>query len=365
MLSRQDYVYMSRALRLARNGIYTTDPNPNVGCVLVKNGRIIGEGWHAKAGCRHAETEAIQQADKNELRGATAYVTLEPCSHHGKTPPCCDALIRAGIARVVTAMEDPNPLVAGNGLRRLQAAGITVECGVLENDALNINRGYIKRMQTGRPLVISKMAMGLDGRTAAASGESQWITSAESRADVHRLRAQSSAILTGINTVLADDCSLTARLNKDVEILQPVRVVLDSGLRMPSSAKMASLAGRTMILTCSDDAQKIRQRQHAGLEVHRLPAVGNRLDLESVVRFLGEHQVNQLLIEAGPTLNGAFLNTGLVDEWVIYMAPAIIGDGGRSLFALPGLKTMADKIELKIKEVRSVGADLKITLIGK
>ncbi len=365
MPDRQDYQYMSRAIRLAKNGSYTTDPNPNVGCVLVKNGRIIGEGWHAKAGYRHAEIEALCNADSKELSGATAYVTLEPCSHHGKTPPCCDALINAGIKRVVAAMEDPNPLVAGNGLRNLKATGIDVECGVLETDARSINRGYIKRMQTGLPFVISKMAMSLDGRTAAASGESQWITSAESRADVHLLRAQSSAILTGINTVLADDCSLTARLDKDVEILQPARIVLDSGLRMPCSAKMATLAGRTMILTCSDSTSQIRRLQQAGFEVYKLSAENNRLDLVAVMQFLGEQQFNQLLVEAGPTLNGALLAAKLVDEWRIYMAPAVLGNGGRGLFELPELTSMAAKIELKIKDVRSVGKDLKLTVTGK
>jgi diaminohydroxyphosphoribosylaminopyrimidine deaminase/5-amino-6-(5-phosphoribosylamino)uracil reductase len=240
----QDTFYMARAIQLAKNGRYTTDPNPCVGCVLVKNDVVVGEGWHVKAGLGHAEVEALKNV--RDANGATAYVTLEPCSHQGKTPPCCDALIKAGVSRVVVAMQDPNPLVSGRGLEKLKAAGCEVTCGVLQEDALALNRGFIKRMTENRPFVRSKLAMSLDGRTAMASGESKWITSAEARADVHRLRAESSAILTGINTVLADDPALNARVDRDV--VQPVRVVLDSGLNMPVTARMAKLAGRSLIL---------------------------------------------------------------------------------------------------------------------
>ena len=245
MSARQDAFYMARAIQLAKRGRYTTDPNPRVGCVLVRDDIIIGEGWHVKAGLGHAEVEALKNV--LDAQGATAYVTLEPCSHHGKTPPCCDALITAGIKRVVAAMQDPNPRVSGRGLENLRAAGIEVSCGVLQEDAIALNRGFIKRMTENRPFVRSKLAMSLDGRTAMASGESKWITSTEARTDVHRLRAESSAILTGINTVLSDDPALNARV--DFDVMQPIRVVLDSGLSMPVTAQMAKLPGRSLVLT--------------------------------------------------------------------------------------------------------------------
>ena len=284
-----DAFYMAKAIQLAQRGRYTTSPNPNVGCVLVKDGKIIAEGWHKTAGQGHAEVEALAQVA--DATGATAYVSLEPCSHHGKTPPCCDALIDAGIVRVVAAMADPNPLVAGRGLIKLQAAGIDVLCGVLADQAAALNRGFIKRMMYGLPFVRSKLAMSLDGRTALASGESQWITSAEARADVQRLRAESCAILTGINTLLADDPSLTARV--DVEVKQAVRVVLDSKLQTPVTAKMATLAGRTIILTVTNNSEKIRNLQQAGFEVHVLPAAQNRLDLLEVMKFLASIHINE------------------------------------------------------------------------
>jgi diaminohydroxyphosphoribosylaminopyrimidine deaminase/5-amino-6-(5-phosphoribosylamino)uracil reductase len=329
-----------------------------VGCVIVKDGQIIGEGWHKKAGQGHAEVEALKQLDN--AQGATAYVTLEPCSHHGKTPPCCDALVRAGIRRVVAAMTDPNPLVAGQGLAKLQVAGIEVVCGVLADDAAALNRGFIQRMTTGRPFVRSKLAMSLDGRTAMASGESQWITCAESRTDVHRLRAESSAILTGIGTVLADNPSLTARV--DFEVEQPLRVVLDSQLQMPVTAKMATLTGRSIILTCSTDADKQQLLQHAGFDVYVLPSSQTRLDLFAVMTFLGSLQINDVLVEAGAILNGALLTHDLIDETIIYMATCVLGDQGRGLFHLPALHTMANKKTLKLRDVRQVGADLKLTL---
>ena len=354
----QDTFYMARAIQLAKNGHYTTDPNPRVGCVLVRNDVVIGEGWHAKAGLGHAEVEALKNIQ--DATGATAYVTLEPCSHQGKTPPCCDALIKAGVSRVVVAMQDPNPLVSGRGLEKLKAAGCEVTCGVLQEDALALNRGFIKRMTENRPFVRSKLAMSLDGRTAMASGESKWITSAEARADVHRLRAESSAILTGINTVLADDPALNARVDWDV--VQPVRVVLDSDLNMPVTARMAKLAGRSLILTCSQDEKKRQALQSVGFEVYQLADKNSRLDLHAVMDFLAQQQINELLIEAGPVLNGALLAEGLVDEWVVYMAPCILGDQGRGLFTVPGLQSMADKKSLHLCDVRQVGPDLKITL---
>ena len=358
MSTRQDALYMARAIYLAKKGRYTTDPNPRVGCVLVRNDVIIGEGWHVKAGLGHAEVEALKNVQ--DAQGSTAYVTLEPCSHHGKTPPCCDALIKAGLSRVVVAMQDPNPLVSGRGLEKLKAAGIEVSCGVLQEDAQTINRGFIKRMTENRPFVRSKLAMSLDGRTAMASGESKWITSAEARADVHRLRAESSAILTGINTVLADDSALNARVAWDV--LQPVRVVLDSRLQMPVTARMTNLEGRSLILTCSQDKRKQQTLQEAGFEVYKLPEKNGRLDLHAVMGFLAQQQINELLVEAGSVLNGALLAEGLVDEWVVYMATCILGDQGRGLFSMPGLQNMADKKSLNLRDFRQVGSDLKLTL---
>ncbi|MGZ8190413.1 MAG: bifunctional diaminohydroxyphosphoribosylaminopyrimidine deaminase/5-amino-6-(5-phosphoribosylamino)uracil reductase RibD [Methylococcaceae bacterium] len=357
-MSQQDFIYMARALQLAKNGRYTTDPNPRVGCVLVRDDVIIGEGWHVKAGQGHAEVEALKSVQ--DAKNATAFVTLEPCSHHGRTPPCCDALITAGVNRVVVAMQDPNPLVSGRGLEKLQAAGIEVCCGVLLEDAQALNRGFIKRMTENRPFVRSKLAMSLDGRTACASGESKWITSAEARADVHRLRAESSAILTGVNTVLADDPALNARVNFDV--VQPVRVVLDTHLQTPPTALMAKLPGRTLILTYTDDGAKQQRLQHAGFEVHRLSDKNGRLDLHEVMRFLAAQQINEVLVEAGAVLNGALLAENLLDEIIVYMAPAIMGDQGRGLFHLPDVLNMADKKELKLLDVRQVGEDLKLTL---
>lgn len=359
MTTPRDAFYMARAISLAKKGRYTTDPNPRVGCVLVRDGVVIGEGWHVKAGQGHAEVEALKNTPN--AKGATAYVTLEPCSHQGRTPPCCDALIKAGVSRVVAAMQDPNPLVAGKGLERLKAAGIEVVSGILQEDAQTLNRGFIKRMTENRPFVRSKLAMSLDGRTAMASGESKWITSDKSRADVQLLRAESSAILTGINTVLADDPALNARIDGDV--LQPVRVVLDTHLNMPVTAQMAKLPGRSLILTCAEDQQKQQALQQAGFEVYQLPGKDGRLDLYAVMEFLAGQQINEVLVEAGSVLNGALLDEGLVDEYVIYMAPCILGDQGRGLFALPGLQQMADKKQLKLRDVRQVGPDLKLTFI--
>jgi diaminohydroxyphosphoribosylaminopyrimidine deaminase/5-amino-6-(5-phosphoribosylamino)uracil reductase len=361
-MSRQEELdarFMARALQLARLGLYTTDPNPRVGCVLVKDGRIIGEGWHKWAGQAHAEVEALNNAVEDPS-GATAYVTLEPCSHLGLTPPCCDALIQAGIKRVVAAMQDPNPLVAGKGIRILQQAGLSVTTGVLEADAVALNRGFIARMSHKRPYVRSKLAMSLDGRTAMASGESQWISSLEARADVQKLRAESSAILTGINTVLADDPSLTARI--DQEVRQPLRVILDSKLNMPVNSKMAGLPGRTLVITCTENKVKTESLQASGLEIHRLPEQHGRINLHGLMRFLAELQVNEVMVEAGAILNGALLSENLVDEWVIYMAPKVLGDRGRGLFTLPGLEKLADCKVMKINDVRQVGGDLRLIL---
>jgi diaminohydroxyphosphoribosylaminopyrimidine deaminase/5-amino-6-(5-phosphoribosylamino)uracil reductase len=359
----EDAGFMARAIELARRGLNTTDPNPRVGCVIVKDGRVIGEGWHHQAGEPHAEVLALQAAG-TDAWDATVFVSLEPCSHHGRTPPCSQALIEAGVHRVVAAMEDPNPKVAGSGLRQLHKAGIVTDAGLLDSAAEALNPGFCLRMRTGRPLIRSKLAMSLDGRTALASGESRWITSEEARRDVHRWRARSSAIVTGIDTVLADDPELTARLNEDDgTVLQPVRVILDSRLRFPATARMAGLPGRTVILTTQPASPF---HEHSGVELVVLPeGPEGRLDLPSVVAWLGQQDFNEILFEAGPTLNGALLRSGLVDEWIIYMAPIILGDGGRGLFHLPELRRMADRHAMSLAELRRVGPDIRMQLTAR
>ncbi|MCW8900404.1 MAG: bifunctional diaminohydroxyphosphoribosylaminopyrimidine deaminase/5-amino-6-(5-phosphoribosylamino)uracil reductase RibD [Gammaproteobacteria bacterium] len=356
--SIDDHKFMSRALHLAKKGIYTTAPNPNVGCVLVKNGEIIGEGWHEKAGEAHAEIHALKQAGNN-AEGATAYVTLEPCCHHGKTPPCTEALIKAKVSRVVAAMIDPHSKVAGQGLKQLEEAGIFVESGLLEEQAKALNSGFIKRMQKRLPYVRCKLAMSLDGRTAMASGESKWITSAAAREDVQHLRARSGAILTGVGTVLADDPSMTVRL--DGFDSQPLRVVVDTNLSMPADAKMLREHGKTILMTCSADEAVTQVLTDAGADIHMLPYCNGSVDLKSVLEQLSDMHINDVLVETGATLSGAMLQAGLIDEIIIYMAPVLMGNNARGLFALPGLDSMQDKIELDIIEQRSVGQDIRIT----
>ncbi len=355
----EDIYYMTQALALAKQGLYTTTPNPRVGCVIVKQGHLLAQGWHAYAGEGHAEVQALKQT--TQAQGATVYVTLEPCSHHGKTPPCCAALIQAQVARVVVAMQDPNPLVSGQGLAALRAAGITVVCGVLEQEARALNPGFIQRMTTGRPWVRSKLAMSLDGRTAMANGESHWITSIAARQDVHHYRAQSCAIMTGINTVLTDNPSLNARL-PDVTLLQPTRIILDSHLNTPCHAKMATLAGETWVLTCSANREKQQRLEQQGFKIYLLPAEHGRLSLTAVFDFLGQQQINEVFIEAGAVLNGALLAGHWVDEWIIYMATCILGDQGRGLFTLPDLHRITDKKTLKLQELRQIGTDLRMIL---
>lgn len=359
MTLNQDAHFMALAIKLAEKGVFTTDPNPRVGCVIVQNNKLIAEGWHVKAGSAHAEIEALKKLDNAD--GATAYVTLEPCSHTGRTGPCCEALVKAGVKRVVVAMQDPNPLVSGQGIQKMQKAGLTVDCGVLQQDAEVLNKGFIKRMTVGLPYVRSKMAMSLDGRTAMASGESQWITSTESRLNVQKLRAESSAILTGINTVLADDPSLNARL--DEEVVQPVRVVLDTQLKIPVKARMIGLKGETWVLTGSTDTQKISQLEDLGVKVFRFntETQSTRIDLKQVMIFLGQQQINTVLVEAGAILNGYLLEENCVDEWVVYMASCVLGDQGRGLFHLPALQKMVDKKQFNLEKVRQVGPDLKLT----
>lgn len=355
--SADDARYMTRALALARRGLWTTDPNPRVGCVIVNQGEIVGEGWHQYAGEPHAEAHALESAGER-ARGGTAYVTLEPCNHHGRTPPCSEALVRCGLARVVAAMEDPNPLVAGKGLKRLREAGIATHLGLLAQDAENLNAGFIQRMRTGKPWIRSKIGMSLDGRTAMASGESQWITGPEARQDVHRLRARSSAIVTGSGTLLADNPAMTARPAETQQALrQPVRILLDSSLRCSRNAQFFKGPGSFKVLTREEPSAE------DAASTHQLTAsASGRLELKSVTEWLGQQGYNEVLFECGPTLNGALLAAGVVDEWVIYMAPRILGNQGRGLFELPGLERLADAPHLKLVECRQVGPDLRLTL---
>lgn len=362
-----DRRFMARAIQLARRGWYTTHPNPRVGCLLVKDGEIVAEGFHRRAGEPHAERNALAIAGAS-ARGATAYVTLEPCCHHGRTPPCTDALIESGVVRVVAAMTDPNPRVAGQGLARLREAGIEVAEGVMRSQAEALNPGFIKRMTRGLPYVRCKMAMSLDGRTAMADGESQWITSPAARADVQRLRAQSAAILTGIGTLLADDPSLNVRLSaaalgleEGVPVPHPVRVVLDPELATPVDAKMLGLQGPTLIV-CSDE-QPVHGAalEAAGAQIAILPGDSQRLDLHQVLQYLGEQEINEVLLESGATLAGAMMEQGLVDELIIYQAPHLMGSEGRGLLLLPGISQMSDRIDLQVTDLRQVGQDIRIT----
>ena len=351
---------MARAIRLAKGGLYTADPNPRVGCVLVKDGEVVGEGFHLRAGEPHAERNAIAVAGER-ARGATAYVSLEPCSHHGRTPPCSQGLIEAGVSRVVSAMQDPNPEVSGEGNRQLQQAGIEVEVGLMQSEAEALNPGYIKRRLHGLPYVRCKLAMSLDGRTAMASGESKWITSQDARLDVQRLRARSSAIITGIETVLADDPSMNVRLD-GVEVKQPLRVVLDSNLRMSPQTKMLTLPGDTLVVCCAGaDSEKQTVLEQAGAEVVRQEGSSDKVDLLAVLQLLAEREMNEVLIETGAVLAGSYMSQGLIDELVVYIAPHLMGADARGLMQLPEIESMQDRVELDIVDIRRVGKDIRIT----
>jgi diaminohydroxyphosphoribosylaminopyrimidine deaminase/5-amino-6-(5-phosphoribosylamino)uracil reductase len=359
--SATDISYMSRALQLAERGLYTTTPNPRVGCVLVRDDRIVGEGWHAVAGGPHAEIVALEQAAE-AAQGATAYITLEPCCHHGKTPPCSDALITAGVVRVVYAMEDPNPKVAGAGLAQLKQAGIETASGLLAQQAEALNRGFVQRMRAGRPFVRSKLAMSVDGRTAMASGESKWITGEAARHDVHHLRAQSCAIMSGIGTVLADDPSLTVRLeNGELAERQPLVVILDPHLSTPENARFLSQPGESLIVTATEEPEVRDRLEKAGAEVIYLPHGSDAIDLHALMGVLAEREINEVLLETGAILSGAVLHAGIIDELVIYMAPKLMGDGGRGLFHTPGLERLVDAVALDIHDMRAVGQDWRIT----
>jgi diaminohydroxyphosphoribosylaminopyrimidine deaminase/5-amino-6-(5-phosphoribosylamino)uracil reductase len=341
--------------------VYTAHPNPRVGCVLVKDGRIVGEGWHRRTGEAHAEVVAIEDAGA-EARGATAYVTLEPCSHQGKTPPCADALIAAGVQQVVAAMDDPNTRVSGNGHKALKDAGISVRSGLLQDEAAGLNAGFLSRMQRGRPFVRLKIAASLDGKTAMANGESQWISGAAAREDVQRLRASSGAVLVGIGTVLADDPCLDVRSDDIVnDDMQPLRVVLDSQLKMPASARMLDLPGATAVF-CTDDAAR-GTLEEAGASVYVVAERDDGVDLAAVMSKLAGLEINDVLVEAGPNLAGSVLASAMVDELVIYQAPHIMGSETRDMFTTPEWRSIKQRLNVEIVDVRKIGADLKITAI--
>lgn len=361
--NRQDQQMMARALRLAEKGRFTTTPNPNVGCVLVSaNGERVGEGWHQQAGGPHAEVFALRQAGAL-AKGATAYVTLEPCSHHGRTPPCADALITAGVARVVCAMQDPNPKVAGQGIQRLQDAGIEVQVGLMESEAYALNRGFVRRMRTGRPWVTVKMAASLDGKTAMANGHSQWITSALARADVQRQRAQSCAILTGSGTVLIDNPSLNVRVEPEqlgldgLSVRQPLRVIVDSRNQLDPDKKLFQLPGPILLANKGPSPYLFTD----AVSQWHCRSKGSRVDLPALMDHLGELGINNLWVEAGAALTGALLEQKLVDSLVLYQAPKLMGDKAKGLALLPSLTHMEQAIGLAWQDIRLVGDDLRLT----
>jgi diaminohydroxyphosphoribosylaminopyrimidine deaminase/5-amino-6-(5-phosphoribosylamino)uracil reductase len=354
-----DHRFMARALKLAEKGIFTTHPNPRVGCVITKNGVVVGEGYHRFAGEAHAEVNALKQAGKN-AKGGTLYVNLEPCCHQGRTPPCTDAIIKAGVSRVVIAMEDPNPLVNRAGISALQKAGIAVETGINHDRAMRLNRGFIRRIVDKKPWVTLKIAVSLDGKTAMKSGESQWITSEPARLDAHRLRAASSAILTGIGTVLRDDPKMTARL-PEVE-RQPLRIILDSRLSTPANAQILNAQGAVLIMTAPNTLNDAELYPQKNVEVIGMPVKGGSIDIQEVLLELGRREINELMLEAGSRLSGAMLEQGMVDELVVYMAPDLLGSDARGMFQIPGINEMHDKHILEFNDIRKVGRDIRLNL---
>ncbi|MDR9432954.1 MAG: bifunctional diaminohydroxyphosphoribosylaminopyrimidine deaminase/5-amino-6-(5-phosphoribosylamino)uracil reductase RibD [Spiribacter sp.] len=355
-----DHGWMAEALRLAERGRYTADPNPRVGCVLVRDGECVGKAWHERAGEPHAEILALRAAG-DQAKGASAYVTLEPCSHYGRTPPCADALIEAGIERVFAGATDPNPRVAGKGLDRLRQAGVSVNAGLMAEQSEHLNPGFFRRMRAGLPYVRAKLAASLDGRTAMASGESQWITGLPARRDVHRLRAASSAIITGVDTVIADNPQLTAR-DIEVDFIPPRRVVVDTHLRTPTERKM--LCDERGVVIIHGGAMPAREGEliHAGAELWQVTQGDDgHVNAVAALEAMAEAQLNEVLIEAGPRLTGAWLQAGLVDELIVYIAPHLMGHESRPLLALPGLEAMAERLELKMIDQRQIGNDLRLS----
>jgi len=359
----EDLDFMQRVLNLAANGARSTQPNPMVGCVIVNDGKIVGEGFHQRAGGLHAERLALQQAGA-EARGATVYVNLEPCCHQGRTPPCTDGLVDAGVSRVVAAMRDPNPLVEGGGFELLQGAGIEVDSGVLEEQARWINRGFVSRMARQQPWVTLKSAATLDGRTAAYDGESKWITSQNARDAVQFLRASCSAVVTGIGTVLSDDPQMNVRI--EGQDRQPLRVVLDSQLQMPLEARIIGNDQKLMIFTLSDDLEKTGALIEAGAEVIQLDDNGSgRLDLSAVLTELANWQCNEVFVEAGQTLSGAFVQAGLVDELVLFYAGSVLGDQGKSMFKFESPIPFQSKSNFLINSTEMVGNDIRVNAVNE
>jgi diaminohydroxyphosphoribosylaminopyrimidine deaminase/5-amino-6-(5-phosphoribosylamino)uracil reductase len=351
-----DHRFMARALELAERGLFTTTPNPRVGCVLVRDGAVVGEGFHARAGEPHAEIHALAAAGQS-ARGATVYVTLEPCCHHGRTAPCVDALVGAQVSRVVAAMTDPNPRVAGQGLAALRTCGMEVECGLLEAEAHELNIGFAARMTRGRPWMRLKIAATLDGKMALATGESQWITGDEARDDGHRWRARACAVLTGIGTVKDDDPRLTVRAIETPR--QPLKVLVDSRLEVPLNARILA-GGAVLVATATDDVERALPLRDRGVDVVVLPNAAGKVDLSELARELARREMNEVHVEAGAKLNGSLVAAGLVDELLVYFAPSLIGESGLGMFNVGRIERLAERIPLRLLEAQRVGEDLRL-----
>ena len=356
MFSADDHRHMTRALELAERGLYTTTPNPRVGCVIVRDGAVAGEGWHERAGAPHAEVNALAQAGQR-ARGATAYVSLEPCVHQGRTGPCTQALIQSGVVRVVAALQDPNPKVGGKGLEALKGAGIAAGTGLMENEAREINIGFVSRMTRGRPWVRLKVAASLDGKTALTNGKSQWITGEAARRDGHHWRARACAVLTGGGTVREDNPQLTVREVPTTR--QPLRVVVDSKLETPPSARILE-GGGALVATARADVAMIAALKARGAEVIVMPNRAGKVELESLFRELARREINEVHVEAGFRLNGSLVREGCVDELLVYFAPGLIGDKALGMFELPELTELSGRRALKIHDVRMIGPDIRV-----